>query len=151
MSVANVAAVDAALVAVLRGDATLQALVPDGVWLDVAPAGPPPSTRFVIVQHLAREDTEGLGTALYERFVYLVKAVVLTTTGVNADGAALRIHELLQDQSLAPIAGYDHMSTLRIERVRYPDVDSIDDDLRWQHAGGQYEIFVSPTQHAERI
>ena len=141
MSVADVAAVDAALISVLAGDAALRALCPDGVYLGTAPAG---LSRFVIVQQQTHVDVEGFGApALYEEFRYSVTARVLETTGVSANAAAYRIHELLQDQPLT-IAGYTHMSTLRVERVHYPDIDAIDNDLRWQHAGGDYEIAVSP-------
>jgi hypothetical protein len=141
MSVSDAAQVDAALVTLLASDATLAALLPDGVFMDVAPAG---KTKFAIVSLEAHEDTEGFGAALYERSVYMVKAVVLATSGIDADTAAFRIHTLLQSTILA-IAGYTHTSTLRLERVRYPEVDAIDADVRWQHSGGHYEIFVSPT------
>jgi hypothetical protein len=46
---------------------------------------------------------------------------------------------------LAPIDGYTHMETLQVERVKFTEVDAIDNDIRWQIAGGDYEIFVSPT------
>jgi len=141
MSAADVAAVDTALVGVLAGDATLDTLVPDGVYLDVAPSN---KTRFVIVSHVVHEDTEGFVSALYERVVYRVTARVLESTGVNVNAAAARIHALLHDQVIAAITGYVHMTTLRIERVKFTEVDAIDNDIRWQIAGGDYEVFVSP-------
>lgn len=141
MSVANVAAVDAALVAALSADATLSTLLPDGVYLDIAPAG---KTRFVLISFVTHDDVEGFGATLYELFTFQIKAVVLATTGIDADTAAYRIHQLLQRATLAPIDGYTHSSTTRVERIRYPDVDAIDSDIRWQHSGGHYEIFVSP-------
>jgi len=141
MSVANVAAVDAALVAVLANDAALLALLPDGVYLDNPPAN---ATRFVIVQYQIHEDVEGFRAPLYESFLYGVTARVLETSVATANAAALRIHELLQDQILTGIAGYTHMSTLRVGRVQTRDIDPIDNDIRWQIAGGDYEIFVSP-------
>lgn len=141
MSVVDVAAVDAALLAALAADLTLATLLPDGVFFDVAPEG----TRFVIVQHQTHEDTEGFGTtALYERLLYRVTARVLEASGLDANTAAFRIHELLHGTTLAPIAGYTHMSTLRVERVKFTEVDAIDNDIRWQIAGGDYEVFVSP-------
>ena len=140
MSVANAAAVDTALVAVLASDAALMALLPDGVYMNV---GPPDRTRFVEVQLQTHEDVEAFRAPLYEVFRYMVKAVVLDTATITSDAAAYRIHELLQDAPLV-IDGYTHMSTLRVERVRYPDPDAVDSDLRWQHAGGDYEIHVSP-------
>ena len=144
MSVANVAAVDAALVAVLAGDATLAALVPDGVFFTTAPAARPVKTGFVIVQHQTHVDTEGFRAPLYESFRYRVTAWVLAPTPTPADAAAYRIHQLLEDTVLAGIAGYTHMSTLRVERVRDLQIDPIDNDLRWQIAGGDYDVFVSP-------
>jgi len=141
MSVANVAAVDAAIIARLAGDAALLALLPDGVYRDVAPAS---KTRFAIVQYQTHEDEEGLLTPLYESARYRVTARVLETSGLTAEAAAYRIHVLLQDVPLAGIAGYTHMSTLRVQVVRHTEVDAMDNDIRWQHAGGDYEIFVSP-------
>jgi hypothetical protein len=141
MSVADVAAVDTALVARLAGDATLATLLPDGVYLDVAPAN---KTRFVIVQHQTHEDSEGFGAPLWEREQYRITARVLEPSGVAANAAALRIHELLQDAPLV-VAGYGHMTTLRVERIKLTEVDDVDNDIRWQHAGGDYEVFVSPT------
>jgi hypothetical protein len=142
MSAADVAAVDAALILTLAGDAELMALLPDGVYLDVAPAN---KTRFVIVQAQTHEDIEAFGpVAQYEEFRYRVTARVLASTGVNANTAAARIHALLHDQALTPIAGYAHMATLRVERVKFPELDAIDNDIRWQIAGGDYEVTVSP-------
>jgi hypothetical protein len=141
MSVANAAAVDAAVIAALAGDAALLTLAPDGVFRDVAPAN---ATRFVVVQQQTHEDVEGFRAPVYEVFQYRITARILETTGGDADAAADRIHALLQDAPLT-VAGYTWMSTLRVERVRLTEIDAIDSDLRWQHAGGDYEIFVSPT------
>jgi len=141
MSTADVAAVDAALIGVLASDATLAALLPDGVYVDVAPSN---KTRFVIVQQQTHEDVEGFVSALYETCQYRVTARVLESTGVNVNAAAARIHALLHDQVIAAITGYVHMTTLRIERVKFTEVDAIDNDIRWQIAGGDYEVFVSP-------
>jgi hypothetical protein len=143
MSVANVAAVDAALVAVLAADAALTALVPDGVYLDVAPAAKPPKTRFVIVQLQTHTDTEGFRAPIYEECRYRITARILSPTAADADAAAYRIHTLLETTVLA-VAGYTHMATLRADRVRVLDVDAIDPDIRWQVSGGDYEVFVSP-------
>jgi len=141
MSVANVAAVDTALIAVLAGDAALMALCPDGVYRDVAPAG---KTRFVIVQFQTHEDIEGFRMPMYEEFRYRITARLLDPSGLDADAAADRIHVLLQDVTLLAIDGYTHMATLRVERGRTTEVDAVDNDIRWQLAGGDYEISVSP-------
>jgi len=142
MSAVDVAAVDAALVAALSADATLKTLLPDGVYQDVAPSN---KTRFVIVQQLTHEDVEGFGETLYEQCVYRITARVLEASGMDANAAAYQIHQLLHWMPLAPIDGYTHMATTRVDRVKFTEVDAIDNDIRWQIAGGDYEIFVSPT------
>jgi len=140
MSVVNAAAVDIALVGALAADATLTALVPDGIWLDV---GTRNMTRYVVVQHQIHTDDDGFGGTLYETFRYRITARVLQTTGGDVNAAADRIHQILQDQLLT-IAGYTHGSTLRVERVKTTEIDPVDNDIRWQVAGGDYELFVSP-------
>ena len=141
MTVANVAAVDAAVMQILAADAELMALLPDGVYRDVAAAG---ATRFVIVQHQTHHDEEGFRAPVLEEFQYRITARVLETTSATVDAAALRIHTILQDTPITGIPGYTHMSTLRVERVRETEVDAIDSDIRWQLSGGDYEIVVSP-------
>jgi len=137
-------AVDAAVIGKLAGDPVLSTLLPDGVFVDISRAG---ATRFVLVSLITHEDADAFTTTAYERFLYLVKAVAMATSAadVAADvkGAAFRIHELLQRAPLT-ITGYAHMSTVRTERIRYTEVDAIDSDIRWQHRGGHYEVFVSP-------
>jgi len=142
MSAVDVAAVDAALVARLAADATLAALLPDGIYFDVAPGN---KTRFVIVQFQTHEITDGFGMELYEVLMYRITARVLTATGVDANAAAFRIHQLLSWLPLGVIAGYTHMETLQVGRDKHMEVDAIDNDIRWQVAGGDYEIWVSPS------
>lgn len=137
---ADTSAVDAAILAKLLGDSTLMALVPDGVYWDIAKSS---ATRFVIVSQLAHEDTYQLGGSAWEVGEYLVKAVIKETSGVDAKTAAARIHTLLQDASLT-ITGYGLMRIQRAERVRYTEIDD-DADARWQHRGGRYSVWVTPT------
>jgi hypothetical protein len=133
--------VDAALLAILQGDATLSALMPDGIWFDVANPG---ATRFVIVAQLAEADEPMFGATAFESYTYLVKAVA---PGKSAKDtvlpAARRIRELLDGALLTP-DGYGDMRCARIERVRYSELDEIN-DVRWHHRGGHYEVIVSPT------
>lgn len=137
---ADSSAIDAALLAKLA-DPTLAGLCPDGVHFDVAPQS---KTRFVIVQLVIHEDTDGFDTPrAWERAVYLVKAVILESSGGDVKAAAARIDALLQRVPLT-ITGYDHMTTLRRERIRYLEVDAVAANIRWQHRGGQYEIYASP-------
>lgn len=131
--------VDAAVVSRLLHDVTLAGLLPDGVYWDVAAHG---KTRFVIVSQVIHEDTPMLQADAYEVFTYLVKAVELTTSGANIGAAAARIQTLLNNATF-PVTGYGLMSSHRIERVRYTEVDDENADLRWQHRGGRYEVWVS--------
>lgn len=139
--------VDAAIIAALRADygspsaGTLGELCPDGVFVDVAPES---ATKFVIVSLVIGEDEPEFGGDAYERMLYLVKAVVKGSDGTTVKAAAQRIQTLLQFVDLW-ISGYDHMLTRRIERVRFTEVDDQDAAIRWQHRGGRYEVYVSPT------
>ena len=137
---ADPAEVDAAIVTHLANDATLAGLLPDGVYMDIAPSG---KTQFVIVSLVIHEDNYMLGGEAFEKALYLVKAVDKSTSGSIAKAAAARIQTLLQDVPLT-ITGYTHMLTQREERVRYTEVDESEPDTRWQHRGGRYAVFVSP-------
>jgi hypothetical protein len=147
MPVADASAVDAALVALLLGDATLTTFMPDGVFFDVSGKN---ATRFVIVSQLAHADDYLFNASAYESFEYLVKAVTgPTLTDANYSGgqvkaAAARIHTLLEDQPLAP-AGYSLMVMQRLERIRYTEPDADNEDARWHHRGGRYSVIVSPS------
>lgn len=136
--------VDAAIVAKLVSDTSaggLMTLMTDGVWMDMAPKD---STKFVIVSLATHEDRYEFAGPAYEQSVYLIKAVDLNVSGTRAKAAAARIHALLQDVQLS-ISGYDHMLMQREERIRYTEVDEVNPDIRWQHRGGRYQVFVCPT------
>lgn len=138
---ADPSSVDAAIVAKLVGDSTLMNILTDGVWIDVAKNG---AQRFAIVSLVAHEDGYSFNNSAFEKSIYLVKAVILNASGADVKTAAARIHTLLQDVALT-ITGYAHSLTRRAERIRYTEVDDINPEIRWQHRGGRYEIFVSPT------
>jgi hypothetical protein len=131
--------VDAAIIAKLAGDATLAALMTDGVYMDVAPSG---KTKFVIVSLAAHEDVHQLGGNAFELSTYLVKAVEQNVSGATVKTAAARIHTLLEHVTLT-ITGYSHAMTRRAERVRYTEIDNENQDVRWQHRGGRYDVMVS--------
>lgn len=137
---ADPSSVDAAVVAKLRGDATLLALMTDGVYVDIAPNG---KTKFVIVSLVVHFDEYVFEGSAFEQSVYLVKAVAREVDTSAVITAAARIHTLLQDVALT-ITGYTHGLTRRSERVRYTEVDDLNPDIRWQHRGGRYDVFVSP-------
>jgi hypothetical protein len=132
--------VDAAVVNRLLTDVTLTNLLPDGVYFDYGGHG---KTRFVLVSQLAHEDEDMFGGPAYERFTYLLKGVELSTTGANIKAAAARIHTLFSGTTFT-VTGYGLMTSKRVERVRYTEVDETNADIRWQHRGGHYEIWVSP-------
>jgi hypothetical protein len=139
MITANSSEIDNALITVLLADATLTGLMPDGVYFDVAK---PKAQRFVIVSLVTADDEPVLGGRGYEDVLYLVKAVGLVSTGADVKAAAQRIDALLEDQPLT-IPGYVHMVTCREARIRYTEVDEVDDTIRWQHRGGHYRVQAS--------
>lgn len=135
-------AIDNALIAYLASDATLLALVPNGIFWDEAP---PNSTRFVIVSLVVAFDEPKFGGRAYEDIVYQVEARMLSSAGGNIKDAAARIDELLEDQefgigSPAGVNGYAFMTCHRIERVRFTEVDVEDRSKRWLRRGGRYRV-----------
>lgn len=131
--------IDAAISAKLLADATLMALVPDGVYFDVAKKS---ANRFVIISLLSGLDEPMLGGRAYEAPLYLVKAVDHSTSGLNVKAAAARIDVLLDHQPLT-ITGYGLMMMRREERIRITEGDPNDEDNRWQHRGGHYAVTAS--------
>jgi hypothetical protein len=132
--------IDQAIVARLATDAELAALLPDGVWVDVPPIG---AQRYAIVSLIDHDDVDQLQTTAYEVFSYLIKAVALHTSGADVvRSASSRMHDLLQG---APIAapGYAPMACRRTQYLRTTEVDDVT-DVRWQHRGGYYDVWVSP-------
>lgn len=150
---ADAGLVDAAIMEVLANDAALRALCPDGVFWGRAPQG---STAFVIAALFDHTETPALANdTLYERTVYLLKAVVQDSSKTPSRTAAARIHALLhgvgEELDLAA-AGYVAMACRRIERVAYPEIDPVN-SATWHHAGGQYELlsYPAPLPGVERI
>lgn len=140
-------AVDNALSDKLRADATLTALMPDGVYIDEAPPG---MKRFVLVSLVTTRDETMFEGRAFEDNLYLVKAVALSTVTADIKAAAARIDALLDPQPPAPpatltIAGYHLMVMKRVSRERRTEVDDTDSAIRWQHRGGQYQVMVAPT------
>lgn len=131
--------IDAAIVARLSGDATLLAVMTDGVYVDVAPSG---KTKFVIVSLIESHDTSALGDRSFEEGTYLVKAVAMSTSGASVKTASARIDTLL-DRVVLTATGYASVVLVRDERVRFVEVDEGNQDLRWQHSGARYSMFAS--------
>lgn len=133
--------IDNALVAKLGADTTLLALVPNGIYVDEAPAA---STRFVIVALVDEHDEQKHGGRAFEDALYLVEARMLSTVGGNIKAAAARIDALLDGGTLT-VPGYTLMLMQRESRIRTTEVDDVDASIRWQRRGGQYRVMVSPT------
>jgi hypothetical protein len=134
--------IDKALVDLLNGDASLNALLPDGTFMDEAPPG---AKRFVIVSVLDARDIPRFGGRAYEDTLYLIKAVGLSMLNPNMKAAAFRLDQLLDDQVLT-VTGYTPMTLHREERVRLTEVDDIDSTIRWYHRGGRYRVMQAIPQ-----
>jgi hypothetical protein len=132
--------IENALVAKLGADATLLALVPNGIYMDEAPAG---ATRFVIVSLVDEADVGRFGGRAIEDALYLVEARMLSTVaGANVKAAAARIDVLLEQGTLT-VSGYSLMALFRESRIRLTEVDAADPSLRWFRRGGNYRLVVS--------
>jgi hypothetical protein len=132
--------IDNALVAKLGADATLLALVPNGIYIDEAPPG---ATRFVIVSLVDEADVGRFGSRSHEDALYLVEARMLSTVaGANIKAAAARIDVLLEQGTLT-VSGYSLMALFRESRIRLTEVDAADPVLRWYRRGGNYRLVVS--------
>jgi hypothetical protein len=138
--VSDSTAIDVAVLAHLRGDATLAALLPDGVFMDV---GPPGAQRFTLVSLVIAQDLGQFGGRAIEDVIYLVKAVVFGGANGDVAAAAARIDALLED-GVFPIEGYGLLSSVRQERVRATEVDGSDPGIRWYHRGGRYRVQATP-------
>lgn len=132
-------AVDAAVFAALRADGTLMGYVPDGVWPDVAPQT---MQRFVVVSMPSHEDQYEENREAFERFTYLVKAVIKSTSTSIANQAESRIRTAVE--GITTITGYREVNTQRTERVAYTETDPDNPDAHWQHRGGLFELLVEP-------
>lgn len=129
-----------ALIAKLAGDATLTAAMPDGVYYGDGPAH---ARNFVLVDLLDGDDEPMLGGGrAWTDLLFLVKAVSLGDSALTANAAAERIDDLLENGSLT-IPGFSLMTMRRTSPVRALEVDGVDRSIRWQHAGGTYQVMVS--------
>lgn len=137
----NASEIERALIGKLASDPQLTALVPDGVYWDLAAQG---STQFVIVtMSTSRGLAEFHDVDTMRTFIYLVKAVALGTDRDPIAPAAERIQALLDhgDLDLPPEAGCSLMVLRWVDRVRYTETAAGE---IWQHRGARYEITVTP-------
>lgn len=128
--------------AMLGSDATLLALVPNGVYWDEAP---PDSQRFVIVSMIEEHDEIAFDGRSFEDALYAVEARILSkvaNANVVAIQAAARIDALL-DGAVLTATGYKTMAVHREARTRITEVDVVDTAIRWYRAGGNYRVVMS--------
>jgi len=138
---AETGAIDAALLQLLRADAALLAVCPDGIQFGIAD---PAAQRFVLVDRFDHSvDLRMFGAAAGEAFVYLVKAVLPESTSRNAREAARLIRARLDGSQALAADGYALMAPIaEIESIRLVEVDESNPERRVQHWGGQYSILV---------
>lgn len=147
--------IDNAVIAALLADSTLMAFTPDGVFWEEAPASIASTTRnperFVVVSMVNPSDVPMFGGRAFEANVYMVKAVMLSSSGGDIKSAAARIDALFDPQPPAPpatltIAGYT-LACLRrnpdLARIRTVEEDPEDPSIRWQHRGGYYDVWAT--------
>jgi hypothetical protein len=137
-------AVDTALLELLRADAALLAVCPDGIQYAIAD---PAAQRFVLVDRIDHSvDLRMFGGAAAEAYLYLVKAVLPEPSSRNAREAARLISVRLDGSGALAAAGYALMRPIEeVESVRLVEVDELNPDRRVQHWGGQYAIVVQRT------
>lgn len=131
--------IDNALMAKLGADAQLLALMPNGVYWDVAMDQ---MTRFVIVSLVEETDAHQFNGRSHEDALYLVKAVGISTANPDMKAAAARIDALLDNGTLTA-AGYSTMAIYREARDRHTEVDDVDPKVKWYHRGGHYRVVMS--------
>ena len=131
--------IDDALLTRLNSDTTLRSLAPDGAWLYAAPQN---ARRFILVSHVLWEDEAVFGKRGLERVVYPVQTKFMVSGTAEAEAAAYRIDQLLEDVPLvAP--GYTGAACYREERIADTEIDEADASLRWQIRGGHYRVEMS--------
>jgi hypothetical protein len=134
MSTLDSAAIDAALVVRLASDPELLALMPNGVYIDVAAQN---ATRYVLLSLIASLDIPVFGGRAIEDVHYQVKAVGRSTDHPDMRAAAARIDALLDDVPFL-VAGYEWMEFAREERIDHNEPDESTPSILWHHRGGIY-------------
>ncbi len=156
MASADSSLVEDALIAKLLNDGPLKTLLPHGWWWDIAGAvaagsGKEKPTKFGIISLVDHSDVAIFGGRAWEDYLFLVKGVVLASSGGNIKGAAARIDAILDPQPPEPpatlsIQGYGLMAMFRDRRIRSTEIDEQDDTIRWLHRGGHYRVQVATSQ-----
>lgn len=135
--------IDTAVITALKADAALTALMPDGVYLEIARPG---SKRFVVVNLFDSLDDDVFGGRGIESNLYAVQAVALASLSTLADmkAAAKRIDVVLGDATFG-VNGYSLMACYRDEpgRIVRSDADPLDASIVWHHYGANYRVDVT--------
>jgi hypothetical protein len=138
----DAAAIGNSLIGHLLADAALAALLPDGVYRDVARAG---KTRYVIVSLVDAIDIPTYDGRAIVQGLYLVKAVALNNAAA-AEAAGARIDQLIEDQFWTIAPGLDLTTAYRVADLgTVTELDAVDPDLRWTHRGARYRLDVAVT------
>jgi hypothetical protein len=138
-------ALDTAVINALRGDATLTALAPGGVFRDEAPeaavnaALEDPDEVFGVVTLQSAPQHYTFTDRAFEECRYLIKFVSPSTSPVGAQAALDRAEVVL---ATVTAAGFGISCSKREERISYIEVDG---PVRWQHRGVSWLIYASPT------
>jgi hypothetical protein len=133
-----------ALIAHLGSDPALLALMPNGVYYELAAKG---ATRYVVVSLRGGNDVAEFGRRAIEYGDYIVQAIGLSSALPQIDdmrAAAYRIDQLLEDQPFV-VAGYEWMTTYRTEPINHVEPDGENRSIRWMHRGGVYHVGFAPT------
>lgn len=131
-----------AIIAKLGSDTQLLAMMPNGVYEDIAPPG---STRFVIVSQVTADDDPFYLGAIEHHWL-TIEARSLSTANGDVRGAAVRIDALLEPQApertTLTIPGYDLMGIEREEPLRHRETDEVDRSIIWLRRGHRYRVDV---------
>lgn len=135
-----------AIIAKLGSDSALLALMPNGVYEDLAPEG---MTRFVIISQIIENDVDVFRRRAYEDHFFLIEARATTKSGGNVKAAAAAIDAILNPQGGSPdhahleVMGYGLMGIKREEFVRGTERDERDASIIWKRRGGRYRVYMA--------
>lgn len=131
-------ALDDAVHGVLLADATLMALLPGNVHLDVAPEGAQVPYGVVMLEEETVTLEQGGTAFVTARYVIKVEDRAMTKTAAQA--ALDRIDALLNHVILAP-AGFTQMASHRLSRRGNARREG---SLMWHDRSCTYEVWASP-------
>lgn len=135
--------IDTALRDKLVADATLRAVMPDGVFWNVAASG---AKRFVILAVIdSIVEHDALGAVAHVDTLYQVEARGLSTTDPDMRGAIVRINELLDTPAATlTVAGFELIALRQEAPTRGPEeLDDVDPKVRWYRRGGHYRVVMT--------